>query len=171
MPQKSLLLTSFATWRAEQASNSADDLLSIILQRSLPASSLLLLRHLPVNVPIAFDLITDKIAQWQPDIIVCCGMAERRDRLNLESTAVVGNQSLSTTVNLALLLPQLTQTEISEDAGRFVCNGIYYAILNYLKLHTPQTQCLFVHVPPLNSSNRECIVADFSLILERLMCQ
>lgn len=164
---KTALVTSFAPWRANHLSNSADDLL-IELSQQGSKSSLQLLRQLPVNFPVARSITTHKIQQLQPDVVLCCGMAEFRSTLSLESRAVNGQQQLQSLVNLDELVAGLTQTEISHDAGRFVCNALYYGILNYLKCYSPDTLCLFVHVPVLTSKNREGIVADFCAILERL---
>lgn len=171
MPNKVALLTSFSTWKSGQKSNASDDLLLEIRSLSSLAMSLQIMRHLPVNVPVALELVVRKIEQLQPHVVLCCGMAEHRTYLNLETKATVGNKALYTNVNLLNLTLGLSQTKISEDAGRFVCNGLYYAILDYLQVYFPATQCLFVHVPPLTLQNREYIVADFDLILERLIIE
>lgn len=168
MVQRTVLLTSFATWKAHQRSNASDDLLLEIGKNNL-SSSLHLFRQLPVNVPVAKEIAIGKIRQLQPQLVLCCGMAESRVKLNVESRAVVADHVLHTTVDLETLTVGLQSTEISDDAGRFVCNGLYYAILNYLQSYHPDIQCLFVHVPILTPNNRENVVADFSLILERVL--
>ncbi|HEY9661361.1 MAG TPA: peptidase C15 [Allocoleopsis sp.] len=169
MVQKTVLLSSFTTWKAHQFSNSSDDLLREVIQAPPAiAPRLHMIRHLPVNVPVALELLLNKIQQLRPDIILCCGMAESRTQLSLESRAIVADQMLYTPVPIRSLLSDLNATEISEDAGRFVCNGLYYAILNHLQGSALATQCLFVHVPPLTSQNRKNVVVDFCRILEKL---
>jgi len=168
MSQRTVLLTSFTTWKAYQRSNSSDDLLLELMKTArLPA--LHWFRHLPVNVPVAKEIAIGKIQQLQPQIVLCCGMAESRSKLSIESRAVVRNQVLHTTLDLQALTTGLNCTEISEDAGRFVCNGLYYAILNHLQSNSLNTQCVFVHVPILTANNRQSVIADFSLILERVL--
>lgn len=164
---KTALLTSFAPWRANHLSNSADDLL-VELSSQWQKEPMHLLRQLPVNLPIAQSITVHKINQLQPDVVLCCGMAEFRNRLSLESRAVNRQQQLQTSANLEDLVVGLSLTEISHDAGRFVCNALYYGILNYLKCHSPGTLCLFVHVPILTFENREGVVTDFCAILEKL---
>lgn len=164
---KLALLTSFSVWKAQQQSNSSDELL-VDISRQPFGASLHLLRHLPVNLPVAKALTIAKINQLKPQVVLCCGMAESRSKLNVESRAVVGNQTLETGVDLGSVMAGLSATEISHDAGRFVCNGLYYAILNYLQNYHSDTQCLFVHVPILTLSNRKGIVTDFCSILETL---
>ncbi|PSB05967.1 peptidase C15 [filamentous cyanobacterium CCP1] len=164
---KTALLTSFAPWRANHLSNSADDLL-VELSSQWQKEPMHLLRQLPVNLPIAQSITVHKINQLQPDVVLCCGMAEFRNRLSLESRAVNRHRQLQTSANLEDLVAGLSLTEISHDAGRFVCNALYYGILNYLKCHSPGTLCLFVHVPILTFENREGVVTDFCAILEKL---
>ena len=139
-----------------------------VLKTGLP-SSLHTIRQLPVNVPVAKDITIIKINQLQPQFILCCGMAESRQKLNLESRAVVGNKVLYTNVNLKHLITGLSMTEISEDAGRFVCNGLYYAILNHLQDYHPDKQCVFVHVPILTPENRDGVISNFNVLLKRVL--
>lgn len=186
MSHCTVLLTSFAPWKAHQPSNSSDDLLLEMVKTGTP-SWLHLLRQLPVNVPVAKEIAIGKIQQLQPQTVICCGMAESRTKLNVESKATVRGHSLHTRVDLEALTVGLNSTEISDDAGRFVCNGLYYAILYYLQnrypdiLHSdiphpdifsdiqhPDIQCLFVHVPILTPGNRKNVIADFSSILKRV---
>jgi pyroglutamyl-peptidase len=54
----------------------------------------------------------------------------------------------------ALIAPQLTEeglpsVEVSDDAGRYVCNALYYYSLRYngRSAGTPNAESLFVHVP------------------------
>jgi pyroglutamyl-peptidase len=168
MPEQIGLLTSFATWRPHQRSNASDDLLLQVLKLNR-SPTVHVLRQLPVNVPVAKALIMTKLQQLQPRVIVCCGMAESRHQLHLESRAVVGDRVIFTSLPLEKLAENLNSTGISQDAGRFVCNGLYYAILNYLQSHHPDVQCLFVHVPILTPTNQAEIVADFLAILERVL--
>ena len=159
-----LLLTAFAPWKDHQPSNSADDLLQAI--QPVPAS-VYFLRGLPVNLPVARSLTIGKLQQVQPQILVLCGMAETRSRLSVEANATVGDRQLQTSIDLVQLTADLAVTDISQNAGRFVCNSLYYAMLNYLH-SLPTFQCLFVHVPILQDSNQAAIVTDFQVILERL---
>ncbi|MEZ2277979.1 MAG: peptidase C15 [Microcoleus sp.] len=163
-----ILLTSFDTWQPHQKSNSSDDLLGrISLIKSLPYS-LSFLRKLPVDFQEAPNLAIAKINQLQPDLIVCCGMAESSQTLTLESCACCDQEIMKTTVNLEDLIGDLPTIKISHNAGKFVCEALYYAVLKHLADSQLNTQCVFVHVPILTLKNTDKIVADFSLILTRL---
>ncbi len=180
---KKILLTSFATWLSHHKSNSSDDLLTEIakfndidgnfnpkskIQNPKLPVSLILLRQLPVDVQLASDRVIAKIAEINPDAIICCGMAESRTNLTVESTATCGDVELKSTINLEELLMGLSLTQISHDAGKFVCEGLYYSVLQYLSDRQLQIPCIFVHIPLLNANNLTNIIADFNLIIQKL---
>lgn len=165
---KTLLLTSFTTWESHQFTNSSDDLVLDILKSGECIDGFHSLRLLPVDFRFAMEQAIARFNQLRPQIVVLCGMAESRQRLNLETTAYAGSKVRCTTLDVAALADGLTMTDISHDPGRFVCNGLYYAMLSYFHLHQVNSQCLFVHVPRLLPENRTAIVNDFWMLLRRL---
>ncbi|MBD2042767.1 peptidase C15 [Microcoleus sp. FACHB-672] len=166
--RRKILLTSFDTWLPHQISNSSDDLLERVSQLDCLPSSLTFLRKLPVDFELAPALALAKIEELQPDIILCCGMAEGREKLTIESRAVCGNDTLQTSVDLEKIILGLSVTEISHEAGKFVCEALYYSVLNLCSSSCSQSQCIFVHVPILKDENLEQILADFLLIIRRV---
>lgn len=161
-----ILLTSFDTWLPHHQSNASDDLLELISHHpDFPPA--ILLRKLPVDFDLAPTKLIDQIKQNTPDIVVCCGMAETRTKLTVESQASKENKVLITAVNLEELVANLPSTEISHEAGKFVCEALYYAALNQLKNH-PSTQCIFVHIPVLTKQNTGPILNDFLTLIHRL---
>ncbi|HEY9675986.1 MAG TPA: peptidase C15 [Waterburya sp.] len=163
-----ILLTSFQTWLPHQSSNSSDDLLEEIAQLNSLSHSLAFLRHLPVDIAGASDRTITKINELQPDIVICCGMAESRYQLTVESNASRGDTILRNSLDLDGLIEGLVETVISHDAGKFVCEGLYYSVLHHLHKTGMKKHSLFVHVPVLTPRNIDGIVADFQLIMERL---
>ncbi|MEG4075511.1 peptidase C15 [Microcoleus sp. Pol14C2] len=163
-----ILLTSFDTWLPHQESNSSDDLLAKISKIKSWPDSLTFLRKLPVDFQLAPKLAIAKINQLQPDTIICCGMAESRQKLTVESCACCDRDILKTAVNLEPLVADLAATEISHEAGKFVCEALYYAVLKHICDCQIAAKCIFVHVPILTEENADIIVADFLLILTRL---
>ncbi len=163
-----ILLTSFNTWLPHQKSNSSDDLLAKISQIKSLADSLTFLRKLPVDAQKAANLAIAQINQLQPDTIICCGMAESRSKLTIESCACCDTDMLKTAVNLEPLIADLATTEISHEAGKYVCEALYYAVLKHICDAQLTTKCIFVHVPILTSENTDKIVTDFVLIMRRL---
>jgi pyroglutamyl-peptidase len=163
-----ILLTSFQTWLPHQKSNSSDDLLEEVTKIDSLSHSLTCLRHLPVDISQASDRAIIKINELQPDIIICCGMAESRRQLSVESNARKGDTVLNTPLDLDIILDGSVGTAISHDAGKFVCEGLYYSVLNHLHKNELKKHGLFVHVPILTRNNVAGIMADFELIMQRL---
>ncbi|MEM8720007.1 MAG: peptidase C15 [Cyanobacteria bacterium P01_G01_bin.39] len=162
-----ILLTSFQTWLPHHKSNSSDDLLQLLPQQQ-DFVSLHFLRQLPVDIQLATQLVISKIQTLEPNGIICCGMAEKRDKLTIESQAICDDRCLYTLVNLTELIKQLSQTELSKDAGKFVCEGLYYQVLEYTQSLTREIPCIFVHVPKINKNNQAIIQQDFDLIIKYL---
>ena len=163
-----LLLTSFETWLPHQKSNTSDDLLGEVSRLESFPPNCTLLRKLPVENQLATDRVLAAIETRQPTGIICCGMAEKRSQLTVESQATRGKDTLPTTVNLEKLVAKLTVTAISDDAGDFVCNYLYYSVLEYLHRRNLSTPCLFVHVPLFDAGNLAPIIADFTVICQEL---
>lgn len=163
-----ILLTSFQTWLSHQKSNSSDDILEIIQNKNYSFASMFFLRNLPVDIELAKEKAISAIATIKPDAIICCGMAEKRNKLSIESNATYQNKCLYTNVDLVGLSSNLVVTEISHNAGKFVCEGLYYHVLNYIQAWEKDICCIFVHVPLLTTKQLSLIEQDFYHILFRL---
>ena len=151
--KKRILLTSFDIWLPHQQSNSSDDLLIEVGKLNSVVYNLTFLRQLPVDVQLASSQVKAKIEVVQPNYIILCGMAESRKKLSVEKIASYAENILQTTVDLEQLFTEATAIEISHDCGKFVCDGLYYSILDYLRQHQLTIGCIFVHVPVLSSEN------------------
>jgi len=166
-----LLLTSFAPWKAHQTTNSSDDLVLLLHDRGWLPATTQLLRHLPVHFQLAPGQVISAMYQYRPTTVVCCGMAETRSLLNLERYGRGHRDRHETPIDLGAIAAGLQWTEISQDAGNFVCNALYYELLGHVQKHDLDIQCLFVHVPPLNEYNREPLMQDFAAILSQLQAR
>jgi pyroglutamyl-peptidase len=167
---RSILLTSFDTWKPHQQSNSSDDLLEAVIQQNPYPQQLYFLRQIPVDFQLAPTQVLAKVEELQPNIIICCGMAESRHLLTVESNGKHDNEVITTPLDLDLLIATLPNTAVSHDAGQFVCNWLYYSLLKYHREQTIQSHCLFVHVPILAAHNLEPVLQDFLVIMQRLWC-
>lgn len=167
--QSPLLLTSFQTWLPHQESNASDDLLALVCDRP-PFNQHTYLRHLPVDTTLASQQVCTQIDQLQPSGVICCGMAESRSHLTLEAQACEpnGQKQYSTTLALNEIVTKLAHATISHDAGKFVCEGLYFHVLKHLATSNKPGWALFVHVPCLSLDNTDAIVQDFSTLLQQL---
>ena len=188
--QKKILLTSFDIWLSQQESNSSDDLLLGLAKMASLSHDLKFLHRLPVDVQLASSLVIAKINELQPDYIICCGMAASRSKLSVEvlasrtstlpvestnSADILSQESrnspeniLQTRVDLEKLLVGTAAVEISYNCGKFVCEGLYYSVLDYLHQSQLSIKCIFVHVPIFNPENLPKIIADFIVIINNL---
>jgi pyroglutamyl-peptidase len=166
--KKRILLTSFDIWLKDQQSNSSDDLLLEVSKVDLIPHDLSFLRQLPVDVQLASTQVIEQINAIQPDYIICCGMAASRTQLSVEAIASRGESILQTEVDLEKLVAGAAAIEISHDCGKFVCESLYYSVLDYLSQNKLTARCIFVHVPILNQENLMGILADFVLIINKL---
>ena len=163
-----VLLTSFQTWLEHQRSNSSDDLLNIVngfQVRDRELSSLFFLRQLPVNTDLAAAQVINAIEVIKPQAIICSGMAEFRSMLSLESNASCDRDRIYTSLDLDKLVNCLSSTYISHDAGKFVCEGLYYRVLDYLRQKNYDIPCVFAHIPILQSHNTDKLKDDFKTII------
>ncbi|NEP19203.1 MAG: peptidase C15 [Leptolyngbya sp. SIO4C1] len=168
MNSSPILITSFQTWRAHQLENSSQVLIAQLQQkRSLPAN-VVWLPNLQVNFDLAPTQVITQIWQHRPKLILCCGMAEKRPHLSLERGGQQGDQRLETCLDVDSLAQASVCTQVSENAGSFVCNHLYYHVLAYLKSQCPSTQALFVHIPALNPHNQAVIEFDFVRLVQQL---
>lgn len=161
-----ILLTSFDIWKPHHVTNASDDLLAELLARNHITEHMHLMRKLPVDFDLAPQQVIAKINDWQPNFVICCGMAEKRSHLCLETNGKQADQILHTSIGLDELIESFSATVLSHDAGKFVCNHLYYTVLKYIQDHGLTTQCLFVHVPILQAENLVSILADFTSLLE-----
>jgi len=173
-----ILLTSFNTWLPHQQSNSSDDLLELVYQQS--TLDLVLVRRLPVETNLAAQQVITAIDQLQPSAIVCCGMAANRTNLTIEIQAFPDSYfppapggttpvPLPSTADLSQVMTGLKTTTLSDHAGKFVCEGLYYAALSHLRKSLKPIPCIFVHVPLFTPENQQEILIEFISILNNLV--
>jgi pyroglutamyl-peptidase len=162
------LITSFDRWESHHTSNSSDDLLAAMIQRNLVAEHIYFLRKIPVDFQLAPKVAIAKINELKPDQIICCGMAEKRTELTIESNGKSEEEMIQTTIKLDQIISHLSLTKISHDAGNFVCNHLYYSILKHIQINQLNSHCIFIHVPLLNETNLFPILKDFHQILQTI---
>jgi pyroglutamyl-peptidase len=163
-----LLLTTFAPWRAHQPSNASDDLVKLLIQRQALPDTAYILRQIPVSFDLAPCRVIAKMVELQPQVVVCCGMAETRTHLELELNGKSSTKTLRTSLALNRLLANTHLSQISHCAGDYVCNHLYYHLLDAIYRHRWSTQALFIHIPRISPANEPLLIHDLTLILNRL---
>lgn len=127
---------------------------------------------LPVSFKESFTILKEQIDQFNPDYVVCTGLAKNRSGITIERIAVnlmeapipdnegyqpsgksvISDQSdgLFSTLPIEFILEELKKAKIkssiSNTAGTYVCNSLMYNVISYGK------ECGykggFVHLPP-----------------------
>lgn len=127
------------------------------------------LSQVPVNYQTAPIQVLGEIYRCRPRAVVCCGMAEKRVCLSLEQQAKKQKNYLQTQLDLTDLLADTRFSEVSYDAGDYVCNHLYYSVLEAIDSGKIDTSCLFVHVPMLTAHTWPLVQSDLSAVLKKLM--
>ena len=124
----------------------------------------------------------------QPALVVCLGLAGGRASLSLERIAInvqdariadnAGTQPIDipiltsgpaayfSTLPIKAMLQAMTSANIAADvsqtAGTFVCNHVFYALMHVLKIQRgrPKARGGFVHVPYLPGMGLPCMPLD-----------
>ena len=167
---RTVLLTGFAAFDGQQENASW-----LAVQRAAEGWSgpgALLTTLLPVSFADVGPALDQAIATHHPEVVICAGLAQGRARIGLERTAVnvidscipdqdgwspidepvvVGGpvgylSTLPIKACVAELAAAQVPAEISNSAGTYVCNGIFYWLLHRLR-STPEVRGGFVHVP------------------------
>jgi pyroglutamyl-peptidase len=127
---------------------------------------------LPTEFETAEFKVRQMIRNYRPDVCLCLGVAPGAGNILLERTAwnldqgsdpdntgatknglIVGNgpRCYHTRVNLeklaAAMIVQDFPVDVSDDAGSYVCNHVYYSALHEIERLGLSTQCAFLHLP------------------------
>ena len=130
---------------------------------------------LPVSYARAADALRDAVREAEPDVVICFGQADGRTGIsierfahNLDEATTTDNDELSgsgaaidevgpvaypSTLPVEAIVAALRAKGIpaaaSRDAGGFLCNHVFYVLMQLLEEERPQAIGGFVHVPLL----------------------
>ena len=155
--------------------------------------------EIPTVFHLATQVVLQKAAEWEPDVILCVGQAGGRDSITPERIAVNirdgriadngGNQprgefvaadgpaAYFATVPVMQMAQAVEQAGIratvSNSAGAFVCNDTLYGILHAFA--GTQVRCGFIHVPYIPEQGNpsmplENITAALEAAIEACAC-
>jgi pyroglutamyl-peptidase len=155
--------------------------------------------QLPTVFGRSVQVLRDLLHRHHPDLVICTGQAGGRIALSLERVAInvedaripdnAGEQPVDTPVvpggpaayfstlpikaMLAALLEQGINAEVSQTAGTFVCNQVFYGLMHELAVRSELRHARggFVHVPWLPGQGQpsmrlDQIVAGLKIAIE-----
>jgi pyroglutamyl-peptidase len=143
---------------------------------------------LPTEFAASSKLLAAALRQHKPVLVVCLGLAGGRATLSLERVAInvqdariadnTGAQPIDvpivqrgpaayfSSLPIKAMLQALTAAsipaEVSQTAGTFVCNHVFYALMHALKTQRGSAKARggFVHVPYLPGQGLPCMPLD-----------
>ena len=144
--------------------------------------------QLPTTFEGALHELTSLLQVHKPALVICLGLAGGRKGLSLERVAInvidariadnAGRRPIDTpvvaggpaayfsTLPIKAMLQALQQagiaSEVSQTAGTFVCNHVFYALMHALatKRLLQAVRGGFIHVPYLPGQGTPCMVLD-----------
>ena len=125
---------------------------------------------LPVEYGRSADIATSEYDRLKPAAVIMLGQAGGRSAISPETTAInlmdckepdnagriaehqriskIGPDTMSSTLPIGKIVDELTargiRCEVSNDAGAFVCNSLFYSMLRHNRGEVPTG---FIHVP------------------------
>ncbi|MGH3049160.1 MAG: hypothetical protein ACRDLK_03300 [Gaiellaceae bacterium] len=145
---------------------------------------------LPVSYSSAADELAAAVRAAEPALVVCFGLAHARTEisverfaLNLDDAEAADNEGAVSAAAIdadgpAAYRSGLPVEEIvaalgaegipagtSRDAGGYLCNHVFYALMQLLERERPAARGGFVHVPPLDVCPLESLVRAGWIVL------
>jgi pyroglutamyl-peptidase len=127
---------------------------------------------LPTAFGNSLQMLSALMVSHQPNLVICIGQAAGRSAISLERIAIniddariadnLGMQPVDqpviegapaayfSTLPIKAIVQQLNHAgipaEVSNTAGTFVCNHVFYALMHHVT-ESPDTKAGFVHIP------------------------
>ena len=181
-----VLLTGFEAFGGETVNP------SWLAVQALHGKSVLGRKIVAAQLPTVFDdslkVLRDKLNQYQPELVICVGQAGGRGAISLERVALnvndaripdnAGAQPVDTPVfakgpaayftglpikaMLQALQNQGFPVEVSQTAGTFVCNHVFYGLMHFLATQRGLKAARggFIHVPFLPEQGAPAMPLD-----------
>ncbi len=144
--------------------------------------------QLPTAFAGAVRALSTLLTLYRPDLVICVGQAGGRDAISLERVAInIADASIAdnegarpldvpvqpkgpaayfSTLPIKAMLLALQKAgvpaEVSQTAGTFVCNHVFYALMFALSRQrgTPRPRGGFIHLPWLPEQGEPCMALE-----------
>ncbi len=176
--EKRLLITGFDPFGGQDV-NPSREVIRLLPDRI--GDFVLCKLELPTVYGLAARTVLEAAAKFDPDVILCLGVAAGRTAVTPERIAVnirdaripdnTGNQprgervaadgpaAYFATAPVDVMTQKILEAglpaSISNSAGTFVCNDLLYSLLHHF--HDTQTAVGFIHVPALPGQHEACL--------------
>lgn len=167
-----ILLTGFEPFGGETINpswNAAQQAAAILVAEGEQAVAV----RLPCVFGASIDVLAEALSTHRPDVVLCVGQAGGRSAISLERVAInvddaripdnAGNQPVDDPVRvggpaayfstlplkraLRALLDVGAPASVSQTAGTYVCNHVFYGLMDQLARSKATARGGFIHVP------------------------
>lgn len=171
LPPRTILMTGFAPFGGESVNPSWQAVQRVATAWDGPEP--LAIVELPVVFDQSAEVLRDAMRQVQPDLVIAVGQAGGRAQLTPERVAInvddaripdnAGNQPIDEPIDpdgpaawfttlpvkraVAAMRNRGIPAAVSNSAGTYVCNHIFYQLMRIIAAEFPGTRGGFVHVP------------------------
>ncbi|MDD3222668.1 MAG: pyroglutamyl-peptidase I [Clostridia bacterium] len=171
MNQKNILITGYEPFGGDAVNPSLD--LAKTLSGTVYKDFVFQYAKIPVNRQKCVPTMIEAIQCYQPEIVICTGLAYGRAAISIERTAVniadfpfpdnegyialnesidpTGDTAYFSTLPIRAIMKNIQQAGIpayvSNSAGTYCCNMLMYGTLNYIKKNNLDIRAGMLHVP------------------------
>ncbi len=185
-PQATVLLTGFAPFGGDELNSSWEAVRA--LDGTQIGGHTVVTAQLPTAFDVSLEQLMDLVRQHHPALIVCVGQANGRHAISLERIAINiadaripdnrgaqpvdkpvvsgGQPAYFTGLPIKAMLRDLQQAglaaEVSQTAGTFVCNHVFYGLMHDLQRRRALTGVRggFIHLPGLPQDDKAAMSLD-----------
>ncbi len=171
-PKKIILLTGFEPFGGESI-NPSWEAVRALEGKTMSDGSVIAVARLPCTFVLSFDVLEQQIRMHKPRIVVCVGQAGGRAELSIERVAInvddaripdnAGAQPIDvqirtdgpaayfSTLPIKAIVAALNEkgipAAVSQTAGTFVCNHVFYGLMQLVAQAPKIKRAGFVHIP------------------------
>ncbi len=174
-PSATVLLTGFSPFGGEAVNSSWEAVQD--LHNAQIAGHTIVCAQLPVTFNASHEKLMDLVREYRPALVICVGQASGRRAISLERIAINiadariadnagaqpidkpvvsgGQPAYFTSLPIKAMLRDLTEAglpaEVSQTAGTFVCNHLFYGLMHDLQRRRALIGVRggFIHLPGL----------------------
>jgi pyroglutamyl-peptidase len=169
-----ILLTGFTPFDHETM-NPSWEVVRRFAGKRIDQNHEIVVAQLACEFGLAIDQLTEQLNQHQPELVICVGQAGGRSDISVERVAINiddaripdnnGSQpidqpivedgptayfsSLPIKAIVQHLRDQGIPANVSQTAGTYVCNHVFYGLMHYANTHPKLKRAGFVHIPYL----------------------
>ncbi len=174
-PSATVLLTGFAPFDSDSVNSSWESVQA--LQGEQISGHTVVCAQLPVAFDVSHEQLMDLVREHHPALVICVGQATGRQAISLERVAINiadariadnagakpidkpvvsgGQPAYFTSLPIKAMLRDLSEAglpaEVSQTAGTFVCNHLFYGLMHDLQRRRALIGVRggFIHLPGL----------------------